>query len=84
MVIQGAIDALDPLEAAGRLEDVPVFFLAGAWDSIAPPDQIEVLAARLTGPCERLVVPRRNHFTLMTSGRGTGAVAQWFGQRLTR
>ncbi len=83
-IIQRAIDELAPLDAAGRVSDVPVFFLNGAWDSIAPAGQAHELASYFSGPSERLVVPRRNHFTLMTSGRGATVMADHLERWLRR
>ena len=61
-----------------------MFFLNGAWDSIAPAGQAHELASYLSGPRERMVVPRRNHFTLMTSGRGATAMADHLDRWLRR
>lgn len=81
-VVQAAIDTLDPLSCATQLGDTPVVFLNGTWDTIAPPSQAEQMAACFSGPVEQIVLPRRNHFTVMTSRRGAGGVADWLVQHL--
>ena len=81
-IIQHAIDELAPLRCASRLSNLPVALVNGAWDAIAPPSEAVRLAEQFQGPCEALIIPRRNHFTIMTSRRGARHMATCFDQWL--
>lgn len=83
-VIDAAIQFLNPLDSAAQIQDTPAIFVNGNWDRIAPAEQAFELGRQFRGPTEHLLVPRRNHFTVMTHQRVAHDVADWMLRWLSR
>lgn len=83
-VIDGAIQFLNPLGSAASISDTPAVFVNGNWDRIAPVEQAHELGRQFRGPTEHLLVPRRNHFTVMTHQRVANEVGDWMLRWLSR
>lgn len=77
-VINRVLHQLDPLGHATQLGDTPLLVVNGEWDNITPPWQARDLYEHASGPKSCALIPRRNHFTVMTSSRAVRAVADWF------
>lgn len=71
-----AVKALDPLGAAAGLK-TPLCVIGGRWDNLTPLYQMVDHYARAAGPKSLHLLPRRNHFTLMTSHRAVAASLAW-------
>lgn len=83
-VIDDAIQFLNPLESAASIGNTPAIFVNGNWDRIAPAEQALELGRQFTGPTEHLLVPRRNHFTVMTNQKAAEEVGDWMLRWLSR
>jgi dienelactone hydrolase len=83
-VIDAAIQFLNPLDSAATIRDTPAVFVNGNWDRIAPAEQAFELGRQFRAPTEHLVVPRRNHFTIMTHQRAADEVGDWLVRWLCR
>jgi pimeloyl-ACP methyl ester carboxylesterase len=83
-VIDDAIQFLNPLDSAARIRDTPTVFVNGNWDRIAPAEQAFELGRQFKGPTEHLLVPRRNHFTVMTHQRVANEVGDLMLRWLSR
>lgn len=73
---------LDPVGSAAQLDDTPLLVLNGAWDGQATPDAAQAIFAAASGPKDLLLVPRRNHFTLMTCRPAVEQAVAWFDRWL--
>ncbi|MEB3197617.1 MAG: alpha/beta fold hydrolase [Candidatus Sericytochromatia bacterium] len=80
--VSAALRQLDPLAAAASLGKTPLLVINGEWDFIAPSDHARELWTRAPGEKAMLLVPRRNHFTVMVSRRAVQAMADWFGRHV--
>jgi alpha-beta hydrolase superfamily lysophospholipase len=69
---------LNPLDNLRKLGDTPVMVVNGEWDNVTPPWQAYDLFQRASGPRELVLVPRRNHFTIMGSTLAINSVTNWF------
>ncbi len=91
MVDRGFIDAmaqliaeLDPLGHAPRVQGVPTRILHGDWDRIVPPRSSLELLSALAAPADRLILPRRTHFTLLFEPRAAQETVAWLNQHMIR
>ena len=75
--IDAIVRHLDPYGRAAR-SDVPVMVINGDWDNITPLWQAQMLYERISAPKSLLLVPRRNHFTIMISPQAVDGMVQWF------
>jgi alpha-beta hydrolase superfamily lysophospholipase len=76
--IDAVVRHLDPLGAAASLSETPVLVVNGEWDQITPAWQAEDIYYRAAGPRAIALVPRRNHFTIMTSRLAVETTVNWF------
>lgn len=76
-----ALRHLNPLDSATALE-APLLVVHGEWDCLTPPWQAEALHMRAGGARELLLVPRRNHLTLLLSRRAAAATAAFLQRHL--
>ncbi|HEY9720531.1 MAG TPA: alpha/beta fold hydrolase [Oscillatoriaceae cyanobacterium] len=77
-VINRVLHQLDPLGNATQLGDTPLLVVNGEWDNITPSWQARDIYEHASGPKSCALIPRRNHFTIMTSTRAVRAVVDWF------
>lgn len=77
-VVDATLRHLRPLEHAAQLGEMPVLVAHGDWDNVVPVAHSEQLYAALRGPRELVVVPRRNHFTIMGDDRAIAPTTAWF------
>lgn len=82
LLVNEAVQRLDPLACVARLGDRPYLAIHGEWDTVAPAAHARTLHAAAPGPSELLVSPMRNHFTIMWCPRAMGAAADWFTRHL--
>lgn len=81
-VIDAALRHLAPMQQVGRLSEVPLLVLTGAWDNIAPVRHARALHAAAPGPATLAIAPARNHFTIMTCPYAARTLADWFDGHL--
>ncbi|MEB3328630.1 MAG: alpha/beta fold hydrolase [Candidatus Sericytochromatia bacterium] len=83
-VIRAAAEALrhlNPLDSAAASR-APLLVVHGEWDCLTPAWQAEALRLRAGGPCEVLLMPRRNHLTLLLSRQAMAAAAEFLARRV--
>jgi dipeptidyl aminopeptidase/acylaminoacyl peptidase len=83
-VIQAAAEALrhlNPLDSA-TASRAPLLIVHGEWDCLTPAWQAEALRMRAGGPCELLLLPRRNHLTLLLSRQAMTSAAEFLVRRV--
>ncbi len=80
--IDETVRRLDPVASAGRLNDTALLVVNGAWDRQATPEAAVAIFDAAPGPKELALVPRRNHFTLITSQAVAELAASWFDEWL--
>lgn len=76
--MKGVIRYLDPLDNAAKLGRTPYLVVNGEWDQQSPAWQAENLFCKARGPKALAIVPRRNHFTIITSRTAVDTTADWF------
>lgn len=75
--VAAALRHLNPLDSATALSHAPLLVVHGEWDCLTPPWQAEALHLRASGPRELMIVPRRNHLTLLLSRRAVQGTADF-------
>lgn len=73
---------LDPLAHARQLPNIPTRLIQGEWDTIVPPKSAYELLEALPGPADLVMMPRKNHFTILLHRQAAIAAAEWFEQHL--
>ncbi|MFP5501020.1 MAG: alpha/beta hydrolase [Candidatus Sericytochromatia bacterium] len=69
---------LNPLDNAAELTKTPMLVVNGTWDHLSPEWQARDLYERARGPKSLALIPRRNHYTIMTSHHAVNAAVNWF------
>lgn len=69
---------LNPLDNAAELTETPMLVVNGTWDHLSPEWQARDLYERARGPKSLALIPRRNHYTIMTSHVAVNAAVNWF------
>ena len=82
VLVDEAVQRLDPLGAVAALGDRPYMAVHGGWDTVAPADHARSLHARAAGPRELVISPMRNHFTIMWCPKAMGAAAGFLATHL--
>ncbi|MNS44344.1 esterase [compost metagenome] len=77
VVVNEALQRLDPLTHIAKLPGTPYLAVHGEWDNVVPLAHAHALHGAAPGPRALEVAPLRNHFTIMGCNQAVGAAVDW-------